>query len=274
MVLIDGAGSVIARLHGTATMIAYTVYGNVGRYDHSGVLGFCGYPVEIPLCGYWLGNGHRFYSPTARRFYSPDSLSPFGRGGINAYAYCEGDPVNFTDPFGSTRFSNYSGAFPPLFSYLNSPGRQDFRLQGFSISKSDTGHQAVETFRVKGREGKALERTGVKLKSNGSFYVNRDRTLFIYELLVHSKDVKRSEKLGPFGSDLIRRGFDLMSVNPDFYPPEVLQRPPRPVNVIEVTSDGVVTDHSRPEPNSTSHTALAIRRGTPERAGKGQRRDA
>ncbi len=34
------------------------------------------------------------------RFNSPDSLSPFGRGGLNAYAYCQGDPINRSDPGG------------------------------------------------------------------------------------------------------------------------------------------------------------------------------
>jgi hypothetical protein len=34
------------------------------------------------------------------RFNSPDSLSPFGEGGLNAYAYCIGDPINRRDPTG------------------------------------------------------------------------------------------------------------------------------------------------------------------------------
>jgi len=34
------------------------------------------------------------------RFNSPDSLSPFGDGGLNGYAYCVGDPVNRSDPTG------------------------------------------------------------------------------------------------------------------------------------------------------------------------------
>lgn len=48
----------------------------------------------------FLGNGHRVYNPVLMRFHSPDSLSPFGRGGRNAYAYCAGDPINHADPSG------------------------------------------------------------------------------------------------------------------------------------------------------------------------------
>ncbi|RMV11327.1 hypothetical protein ALP17_02676, partial [Pseudomonas savastanoi] len=47
-----------------------------------------------------MGNGYRAYNPVLMRFNSPDSLSPFGKGGMNAYAYCAGDPVNRSDPTG------------------------------------------------------------------------------------------------------------------------------------------------------------------------------
>lgn len=54
-----------------------------------------------PLSGVThLGNGYRAYSPVLRRFTCPDNASPFGEGGVNPYAYCEGDPINNTDPSG------------------------------------------------------------------------------------------------------------------------------------------------------------------------------
>ena len=64
------------------------------------LLAFTGQPRD-PLTGcYHLGNGHRTYNPVLMRFHSADRLSPFDKGGINAYAYCVGDPVNRHDPSG------------------------------------------------------------------------------------------------------------------------------------------------------------------------------
>jgi RHS repeat-associated protein len=54
-----------------------------------------------PVSGHsHLGNGYRAYTPVLGRFTAPDSMSPFGAGGINPYAYCIGDPVNRADPSG------------------------------------------------------------------------------------------------------------------------------------------------------------------------------
>lgn len=47
-----------------------------------------------------LGNGYRAYSPVLCRFTSCDDWSPFGAGGLNRYAYSEGDPTNGADPSG------------------------------------------------------------------------------------------------------------------------------------------------------------------------------
>ncbi|MCJ2369932.1 RHS repeat-associated core domain-containing protein [Pseudomonas sp. RGM 3321] len=64
------------------------------------VPGFTGQTID-PITGYYLlGNGLRAFNPTLMRFNSPDTLSPFGEGGLNSYAYCGGDPVNYIDPTG------------------------------------------------------------------------------------------------------------------------------------------------------------------------------
>ena len=82
-------------------LIAYTPYGHhLQEADTPQLLGFNGERFD-PFTGYYLlGNGYRAFNPVLMRFNSPDSWSPFGEGGINAYAYCAGDPVNREDPTG------------------------------------------------------------------------------------------------------------------------------------------------------------------------------
>jgi len=81
--------------------IAYNVYGH--RPAESGVasvLGFNGERADPVTGHYLLGNGYRAFNPVLMRFNSPDSWSPFGRGGVNAYGYCGGNPGNYSDPSG------------------------------------------------------------------------------------------------------------------------------------------------------------------------------
>ncbi|EJN30018.1 RHS repeat-associated core domain protein-containing protein [Pseudomonas sp. GM78] len=79
----------------------YSPYGNRRVEGGSGsLLGFTGEVLDPVTGHYLLGNGHRAFNPLLMRFNSPDSLSPFGRGGLNPYTYCLGDPVNFSDPTG------------------------------------------------------------------------------------------------------------------------------------------------------------------------------
>ncbi|PYB82453.1 MULTISPECIES: RHS repeat-associated core domain-containing protein [Pseudomonas] len=52
------------------------------------------------VAGFYLLGSYRAYNPILMRFHSPDNLSPFEGGSINAYAYCSNDPVNFSDPSG------------------------------------------------------------------------------------------------------------------------------------------------------------------------------
>jgi len=77
---------------------AYTPHGHSPSADRRP--GFNGEQIDPVTGRYLLGNGYRAYNPVLMRFNSPDSLSPFGKGGLNAYAYCVGDPVNRSDPSG------------------------------------------------------------------------------------------------------------------------------------------------------------------------------
>ncbi|WP_330444746.1 RHS repeat-associated core domain-containing protein (plasmid) [Pantoea agglomerans] len=81
-----------------------------GAGDTTGGLpGFNGERPDPVSGSYHLGNGYRTYSPALRRFTCPDSLSPFGAGGINPYAYCAGDPVSRTDPTGHISWQGIVG---------------------------------------------------------------------------------------------------------------------------------------------------------------------
>lgn len=98
----DGHGSVLLGLwDGQAgSAHAYAPYGhNPTARSASGLAAFNGERLEPASQLYLLGN-YRLYSTTLRRFLSADSLSPFEAGGLNAYAYCSGDPINYTDPSG------------------------------------------------------------------------------------------------------------------------------------------------------------------------------
>ncbi|WHS60962.1 RHS repeat-associated core domain-containing protein [Pseudomonas sp. G2-4] len=89
-----------SRLH----PLVYTPYGH--RPAENGLLSLLGFNGEQPdpvTRHYLLGDGYRAFNPVLMRFNSPDSLSPFGEGGLNAYGYCSGDPINWIDPTGQVR---------------------------------------------------------------------------------------------------------------------------------------------------------------------------
>ena len=101
--------------------LAYSPYGH--RPRENGLLSLLGFNGERPdpVTGcYHLGNGYRQFNPVFMRFNSPDSWSPFGEGGVNAYTYCGGDPINRTDPTG-----HKGDLFKGL---LNTAGRRTSRV--------------------------------------------------------------------------------------------------------------------------------------------------
>lgn len=116
----------------------YTVYGD----DRQSVsrLRFTGQYFETNVGVYLLGNGYRHYNPRLMRFGSPDSFSPFGAGGINAYAYCDGDPVNRIDPSGHVpgSYTRYAGA-------TSAGGKLKVISHGKPVSQGP-GHKASKSF--------------------------------------------------------------------------------------------------------------------------------
>ncbi|VVO02657.1 RHS repeat-associated core domain-containing protein [Pseudomonas fluorescens] len=98
--------------------LAYTPYGH--RPPENGLLSLLGFNGEQPdpVTGhYLLGNGYRAFNPVLMRFNSPDNMSPFGKGGLNPYAYALGDPINGTDPTGHWTFRGIWGSIKGVFGF-------------------------------------------------------------------------------------------------------------------------------------------------------------
>lgn len=102
MIAVDSMGSVLGRVAAnTRQSFIYSPYGYRPLTDHmSPALAFNGERPDRFSGLYLLGNGHRGFSTSLRRFISPDTESPFLEGGLNAYAYCFGNPVNLKDSSG------------------------------------------------------------------------------------------------------------------------------------------------------------------------------
>lgn len=81
----------------------YSPYGYTAPTAATALAYFNGEYLIQACQAYSLGAGHRLYSPSLMRFFSSDSISPFGKGGINSYTYCLCDPINFSDKSGKSR---------------------------------------------------------------------------------------------------------------------------------------------------------------------------
>jgi RHS repeat-associated protein len=100
----DAQGSTIFELSDEARVPVYTPYGHAPATSGTSDVAYAG-ATRDRSTGLYLLDSYRAYNPVLMRFHSPDSASPFGDGGLNAYAYAAGDPVNHVDPTGQSLFA-------------------------------------------------------------------------------------------------------------------------------------------------------------------------
>ncbi len=116
----DGLGSVVALSNNSGTIVEryqYSVFGETqilsadytprtaSLYGNSYLFTGREYEASIGLYYYRA----RFYNPELGRFLQTD---PIGYAdGLNWYAYCGNNPINFVDPIGLCRRQNYRGNF-------------------------------------------------------------------------------------------------------------------------------------------------------------------
>ncbi|WP_439412564.1 RHS repeat-associated core domain-containing protein [Enterobacter ludwigii] len=101
------------------------------------VTGFNGERIDPVLGNYHLGNGYRMYNPALRRFTAPDDMSPFGKGGINPYTYCEGDPINHTDPTGHFKLPTFIRRMFLLEAGMATGGEDELAHDAVRVGRRD-----------------------------------------------------------------------------------------------------------------------------------------
>ncbi|WP_133247584.1 RHS repeat-associated core domain-containing protein [Pseudomonas sp. SDI] len=113
LLVTDQPGTVLQALGAEqSSAVAYTPYGFcVASSGVQSMLGFNGERPD-PITGhYLLGNGYRAFNPVTLRCNSADSLSPFDRGGLNAYAAYMNNPISYVDRDGHSVFSAFRALF-------------------------------------------------------------------------------------------------------------------------------------------------------------------
>ena len=178
-IITDGKGSVIATgdadgLHARG----YAPYGYAPTSDSiQSALGYNGEYTDPVTGSYHLGNGYRAFSPALMRFTAPDSASPFGRGGLNTYVYCSGNPINAIDP----------GGHAPWFVWMVlgvGLGGASFGT-GFDIEEAVLAWRGIQKFEQIAED----EGAGSELASNYLKAARLNRRRFVFHGVMTVKDV-------------------------------------------------------------------------------------
>ena len=175
--------------------LAYSPYGH--RPQESGLLSLLGFNGERPdpVTGcYHLGNGYRQFNTALMRFNSPDSWSPFGEGGLNAYAYCAGDPINKADPNGHTwyRFLEMLPDSLPRPFKLPRPALTHNRFRPISAAKTDIPHSS---FTSSPPPSPTAKTAGSSADSLTSAALQQDKLNIVNRIIKRNEQIDTLQKL-------------------------------------------------------------------------------
>ena len=211
--LLDWSGNV-------AEKYTYDAFGEptVTNWDGSGARKYSRYGNRFMFTGReWLSElglydyRNRFYHPELGRFLQVDPIG-FAGGDMNLFRYCGGDPVNNTDPDGSTvRFAG--GAVHAAINYLMHSGTFSAIYAGLNTSSNvyriTTNYSLNNGRFYPGSAGGEVvwNPNGWRLMSNGG--VASPEMVLAHELAGHAEnyDVNGLEQFG----------IDLQTLRPDDY---------------------------------------------------------
>ena len=237
---------------------AFSPYG-FGTLPTQALIGFNGECMDRLTHGYALGAGHRVFLPALMRFASPDRLSPFGQGGLNAYGYCVGDPVNHTDPSGRVPFSLIN-SIKRLLGLQNALKAQpDLRLKAYTYDPITNTAQS-QRIKMVGTEVMSLEERVPVSQISGRFYVSADRSVYLDPLL--SKD-GGGMPLEFYDHELTKAGFKMREVNPTHVDITNSSQPYAPGTLLISETEGLRKISNPKSKLETPGLVAAIRSGRP-----------
>ncbi|PWB32422.1 hypothetical protein DCO48_13885 [Pseudomonas sp. SDI] len=143
-----------------------------------------GFNGELPdlASGHYVLGSYRLYSTVRLRFNSPDNASPFGEGGLNAYAYCAGDPVNRSDPSGHNVLASLRLAAGILPRRVKAADAFHFSSQTRDVYNIKRFSKGISTFEDNFKGGRRLNIVGhgyqQKMKS-ARISLNGDKSEFL-----------------------------------------------------------------------------------------------
>jgi len=242
LLAIDSMKSII-RAHDTSIrhVLSYSPYGHHPRSGHAlPILAFNGDKLDTSTERYFLGKGHRTYSPGIMRFSSPDALSPFLQGGLNSYSYCSGDPINYQDPSAQQRIplQRIASHQPPRYSgnpTLNQSRRLAHRAQVRSLRAEQAralatdAYEASLRFEQSGEQSRlrAAASTNPQLRNSQLASANRDTNLAVSFLDAAEQHLTRESRELDHVHRLNNENHQLLSSEAENIPP-VLAQPPQP----------------------------------------------